>query len=257
MYIQMELCGESLKDWLNKRNESEPRTGSEVFLKVDEDTVLKLFQQILKGTAYIHSKGLIHRDLKPQNILFEIGNNSRVKIGDFGLATMVSADRDSFDHHVQVDFDNHSTHTKGVGTSLYSAPEQQERSSYNFKADIFSSGAIFLELLHPFGTEMERVSCLKALQTEMLPKVMEEKWPELTQVLKRLILTNPNQRPTAVEALNSLCVNKNEIIKELQKVNKDQLCTIEEKEKTIMKLYDELENKNRELRLLHNQEQHC
>ncbi|XP_022240938.1 eukaryotic translation initiation factor 2-alpha kinase 1-like isoform X2 [Limulus polyphemus] len=212
MYIQMELCGESLKDWLNKRNEFEPRTGSEVFQKVDEDTVLKIFQQILKGIAYIHSKGLIHRDLKPQNILFEIGNNSRVKIGDFGLATMASADHDSFDHHFQGDFDNYSSHTKGVGTSLYSAPEQQKGSGYNFKADMFSSGAIFLELLHPFGTEMERIRCLKALQTEMLPKVVEEKWPELTQVLKRLILTNPSERPTAVEALNSMCINKNETI---------------------------------------------
>ncbi|XP_022237417.1 eukaryotic translation initiation factor 2-alpha kinase 1-like isoform X2 [Limulus polyphemus] len=253
LYIQMELCGMRLKDYLNERNNTEPQTGPEVFSKVDLEEVLNIFQQLLKGVDHIHSKGLIHRDLKPQNILFDIGNNHKVKIGDLGLSTMSSATIDT-DYH-----DDISSHTPNVGTCLYCAPEQKKGSSYDFKADMFSLGVILLELLHPFATEMERVECLRGLQSGIVPSEIEQKWPELTKVIKSLTQTDPGKRPMALEVLNSLSPNKTEIIKDLQKCYQELLYTTEEQKRMLeeqrKQLFflcqskDSLNKENQELRI--------
>ncbi|XP_076357884.1 eukaryotic translation initiation factor 2-alpha kinase 1-like isoform X2 [Tachypleus tridentatus] len=220
-HIQMELCGTRLKDYLTGRNNTEPKTGLQVFSKVNVDKVLKIFQQLLKGVDHIHSKGLIHRDLTPQNILFDI-ENKKVKIGDLGLSKMSSVTHGNTDCH-----DNISSHTPGVGTYLYCAPEQKEGSSYDFKVDMFSLGVVLLELLHPFATEMERVECLKKLQSGIVPSEVEQNWSEL--VIKELQKSNEEwlkineQQKIMLEKqcreINSLFKLNNSLAKENQELH--------------------------------------
>jgi serine/threonine protein kinase len=96
--------------------------------------------EILESVNFLHKQNppIIHRDLKPSNILINFGNNGRfAKLGDFGLAKLHESDQQS--------------HTKGVGTEDYSAPETSTSKYYNTKVDVYSLGII--------GNEMFNFSC--------------------------------------------------------------------------------------------------
>ena len=122
LYIALELCeGGTLED---KLNSSKSRTV----------VPLQILKQMCSAVAYIHDQGLIHRDLKPDNIFIQ---EDTIKIADFGLVTNKG---------------KHSTNM--VGTVLYMAPEvTAEKGDYDNKVDIYSLGLIFLELLVPFGNK--------------------------------------------------------------------------------------------------------
>ncbi len=95
----------------------------------------ELFKEILESVDYLHKQKVIHRDLKPNNILITDGMNGRfVKITDFGLATI----------H---EFEGQS-HTKYTGTQRYVAPEVMSSRKYDTKADIYSLGLILQELFN-------------------------------------------------------------------------------------------------------------
>lgn len=104
MYIQMELCQYTLSEWISRRN-SLLFNGSKRILDefpaeyyrmvcssisgtidINVHEIRRIFKGIVKGLQYIHSQGLIHRDLKPQNIFFH-GTDHIPKIGDFGLVS--------------------------------------------------------------------------------------------------------------------------------------------------------------------------
>ena len=95
-----------------------------------ESIVIDFFQQITKGTAYIHNKKILHRDLKPSNIF--LSSDQQLKIGDFGIAKSQN---------------NTLSMAKSiVGTDTYIAPEVFGRIPYNEKADVWALGCILYEL---------------------------------------------------------------------------------------------------------------
>lgn len=141
MYIQMELCQYTLADWLNRRNSlffgghkwdldefpvdywrmvNSNIAGS---LEINAYEIRRIFKGIVKGLQYIHSQGLIHRDLKPHNI-FLYGPDHIPKIGDFGLVSNIQHLRGcEFSPSLSpIDYsspsESHSNLTSGLGTRV-------------------------------------------------------------------------------------------------------------------------------------------
>jgi serine/threonine protein kinase len=135
LYIQMELCFNTLKGIMKQKLNEFKRNRFEVMTPLEYYISSELFKEILEAVNYLHSHkpSLIHRNLKPTNILITEGKNGRfVKLGDFGLETI---------HEF-----NQQTHTEGPGSPTFIAPELRGWRSYDTKVDIFSLGYVSQEL---------------------------------------------------------------------------------------------------------------
>ncbi|XP_054848812.1 eukaryotic translation initiation factor 2-alpha kinase 1 isoform X2 [Eublepharis macularius] len=202
LHIQMQLCETSLWDWIANRNRRclSTEETSDPYQHVDVNWTLKIFQELLEGVYYIHSMGILHRDIKPRNIFLH-GPDHHVKIGDFGLACKDIIQKET--HHSQNVKMTGLIHTSGVGTCLYASPEQLQGCQYDFKSDMYSVGVILLELFQPFGTEMERTEILMGLRKGHIPLSFSGKWPIQTKYIKLLTTEVSSQRPTAGQLLES------------------------------------------------------
>ncbi len=100
---------------------------------IDLTRMLAISRQIAAGLAVAHAKKLVHRDIKPGNILLEEGSNLRVKITDFGLAQVV-------------DDANATKHGVGYGTPLYMSPEQATHGDLDVRSDLFSLGSVMYHM---------------------------------------------------------------------------------------------------------------
>ncbi|KAJ0775558.1 putative protein kinase PEK-GCN2 family [Helianthus annuus] len=189
LYIQMEYCPRTLRQMF------------ESYSHFDKKDAWHLFRQIVEGLAHIHSQGIIHRDLTPNNIFFDA--RSDIKIGDFGLAKFLKLE--------QLDQDVDPAETTGVsvdgtgqiGTYFYTAPEIEQRwPKINEKADMYSLGIVFFELWHPFSTGMERHIVLSDLKKKgELPSDWVAEFPEQAALLRRMMSSSPSDRPSANELL--------------------------------------------------------
>lgn len=119
MYIQMEICErQTLRDLIVAN------------LPSNTDEIWRIFRQILEGLVHVHSTGVIHRDLKPDNVFIDEFDN--VRIGDFGLAR--PGDRHTLTGTKSQGLIDPSM-SRDVGTSMYMAPEIGS-GIYNEKADV-------------------------------------------------------------------------------------------------------------------------
>lgn len=229
LYIQMELCSKNLADWLATRNQRLAEESADSSTSIIPEA-MHIFKQILKGVDYMHSKGFIHRDIKPQNILFNL-EGSFVKLGDFGLATHSNQQESP---SLQFPWAPHSGHTQGVGTSLYAAPEQREDASYDSKVDIYSLGVVLTELLCPFFTGHERLTELTKLRNGSLPSTLKEYSQDMVIAISAMCHSDPKERPSAKELLiSSLFIAKDKIIKDLK-------AELKEKDRKISCITEEL-----------------
>ena len=142
---------------------------------LDVADVLRIGAQIARGLAAAHEQGLIHRDIKPGNILLDSGSEPNIKITDFGLAR--AADDASLTRSGAV-----------VGTPLYMAPEQANGGSLDHRADLFSLGSVLYTMASgrpPFRAPSP-LAVLKRV-TEDTPRPIRQIIPEVPQWLCDLI----------------------------------------------------------------------
>jgi serine/threonine protein kinase len=155
-YLVMEFIpGETLQQRLD-------RTGP-----LDVAEVLRIGRQVAEGLAAAHAQGLIHRDVKPANVLIEGGAQQRVKLTDFGLARAA---------------DDASISQSGVvaGTPMYMAPEQAKGETLDHRADLFSLGSVLYAMLsgHPPFRASGTMAVLKRV-CEDDPRPIREVIPEV------------------------------------------------------------------------------
>ncbi|MEZ4591176.1 MAG: tetratricopeptide repeat protein [Chloroflexota bacterium] len=151
---------------------------------------IELIQQLLQALAYLHRRGVLHRDLKPDNVLVVGGS---VRLLDFGLSANEKLGNDS------------------VGTPLYMAPELFDGQKYDRAADLYATGVILYQLLtgkHPFEPFdygfLERV-----LEAEPNWEGVDERVrPFLAQLLAK---TAEERFTTAPEALHALAAALNQL----------------------------------------------
>ncbi|KAI4313585.1 hypothetical protein L6164_026550 [Bauhinia variegata] len=166
--------------------------------------VKKFLHQMLSAIAYFHSLNILHRDLKPQNVLVDL-TDKKVKVADFGLA------KDSCPV---------LSNTKHVGTFWYMAPEVLFGSTkYSTSCDMWSVGCIFAEMLlgQPLFSATEQSQALKDIFS-LLGTPTEETWPGITTLCnldpptepKDLANEFPNLEPAGLDLLSKmLCVYPN------------------------------------------------
>ncbi|NWZ96436.1 E2AK1 kinase, partial [Nesospiza acunhae] len=248
LHIQMQLCEISLWDWIadrNKRCNKRSEDTSSPYHLVDVRWTMKIFQEVVEGVCYIHSMGVMHRDIKPRNIFLH-GSDHQVKIGDFGLACKDLL-WDDADQGFQTERMNGLTHTSGVGTCLYASPEQLQGSHYDFKSDMYSLGVVLLELFQPFGTEMERTEVLTHLRTGQIPHTFYKKWPIQAKYVKLLTSARATERPTAAQLRDSeLFHTTDQVISNLQQKVRQQEEEIEKLRETIRQLSEEQDEQTRQ-----------
>src|SRR5712692_4296001 len=123
-YIVLEFVrGKSLRDWLNQGSIPMPQ-------------VFAIMHGVLQALDYAHKRAIVHRDMKPENVL--ISDEGTVKVADFGIARLTD------------DSGLGSTATKTgttVGTPQYMSPEQVASSKVDGRSDLYSSGIMFYELI--------------------------------------------------------------------------------------------------------------
>jgi len=141
--------------------------------------------QIAQGLAAAHAKGLVHRDIKPGNILLKISVDCQhdskewVEITDFGLARV--ADDRSISHSGDV-----------IGTPQYMAPEQARGEKTDVRADLFSSGGRAVRDVYrqvPFHTENVYAVLQKVCHEKLRPirEINPEIPPEVEQIIEKLL----------------------------------------------------------------------
>jgi len=144
---------------------------------------LDLTEQILDGLAYAHSKGLVHRDLKPGNI--HIQSNGRAKIMDFGTARFVSSE---------------ATQSGSIiGTPGYMSPEQTLGQQVDASSDVFSFGTVFYELIasrQPFRADSIPAIMYKIVhgEKEPLKRFAPDLHPQLIYMVDKAHSPRPKDR---------------------------------------------------------------
>jgi TPR repeat protein len=152
---------------------------------LDQRTAIIWVRQALSALDYAHQRGVIHRDIKPQNLMLD--DHGKVKVADFGIAMVVGAEK--------------LTRTQStLGTSHYMSPEQiQDPHGVTHLTDLYSMGLVLYELITgrlPFdGPSDASIMVAQATQPPPPPREINPSIPEsLEAIILRSLAKNPGER---------------------------------------------------------------
>ncbi|SOU01055.1 serine/threonine-protein kinase [Xanthomonas arboricola] len=124
----------------------EHEIGNGLLLDLEKINIMKM---TLRGVRYMHSRSLLHRDIKPRNILkFNSTDGPVYKISDFGLAKNIDSSKES---------DILTRIATALGTEKYMAPESKSAGEYSIKSDIYSLGVVFEDLNHTETSALRKI----------------------------------------------------------------------------------------------------
>jgi mitogen-activated protein kinase kinase kinase len=167
-----------------------------------ESLIQNFVRQILQGLSYLHSRDIIHRDIKGANIL--VDNKGSVKISDFGISKRVEASSL---------LSGPSGGKKGAqrvslqGSVFWMAPEVVRQTAYTRKADIWSLGCLIVEMFtgshpHPNCTQMQAIFKI-GVSKDATPTMPENAGENAQAFLNQTFLIDHEKRPSADELLAS------------------------------------------------------
>lgn len=158
---------------------------------LDLEEAVSVAIQICEGLQEAHEKGIVHRDVKSENIILTA--KGKAKIVDFGVAKLMSSAE-------------HSEIGQRTGTVAYMSPEQLQGKEVDLRTDVWSVGALFYEMITgrlPFKGEYEEAQVYSILQTDPAPvSTFREGVPDLAdQIVRRALEKDRNNRYQNIHSL--------------------------------------------------------
>ena len=179
-YIVMELIeGITLKQYMRKRGSS-----------LNWREALHFMSQILQALRHAHSRGIIHRDIKPQNIM--VLRDGSVKVADFGIARITDSQR--------------TMTQEALGSVHYISPEQARGSNIDARSDLYSAGVVLYEMLTgtlPYNGDSPVAVVLQHVQSiPTPPRAINPDIPlGMEQITKKAMAPNPDRRYPSADAM--------------------------------------------------------
>ena len=175
-YIVMELIdGITLKQYMERRG------------RMDWRESLHFITQIMRGLSHAHSRGIIHRDIKPQNIM--VLRDGSVKVADFGIACLANAGQ--------------TLTQEALGSVHYISPEQARGDRIDARSDIYSAGVVLYEMLTgrlPFEGDSAVSVAIQHLSS--VPRDIDPGFPEpLELICMKAMNSDPNKRYASADAM--------------------------------------------------------
>lgn len=176
--------------------------------KLDERVIRVYTREILKGLKYLHDIGIVHGDVKCQNML--LGPRGNIKLADFGCAK-----------HAHEKLKSNTNHRFICGTPLWMAPEVLRNEGLNFSADIWSLGCSVIEMATgktpwgELGVSNPMAAILKIASSNEKPSFPREFSKDGLDFLKKCLVRIPERRSTVDELLNHPFIKGGDLVSPL------------------------------------------
>ena len=173
---------------------------------ISQDRLLNWLFQLCLALLYLKENEIIHRDIKPSNIF--LMQDDTIKLGDFGISKKVSISND-----LKI----------FVGTPIYTSPEIIQKKNYSYKADIWSLGITFIQLISlrlPFVVTEKEEIYNNILNKELNPKILNKDKTDFNDSIKnnyskefldlinQMVSINPDDRPSVKDILNKNMIKR-------------------------------------------------
>lgn len=209
--------------------------------RFDEGDWCVIANQLLGAVSFMHSLGVCHRDLKPDNIMLnkpwssEAGSIPTLKIIDFGSATFCMA---------------HETLRGHAGTKFFSAPEVLKRKPYTKKCDVWSVGVLLMTLLKGYPSGIAVEGQWKALQQGLAPTFSEQIPRHFVKLIHAALTFDQSKRPSCASILRAAdswlgaAYTNNNILASPQQLRAARKLAIPKNFNDTLRLHDEIGHEN-------------